>query len=63
VELNGGTDQMKIGYVICGDNLAGTQPTSEGGTASLQFWRSATYSNESFISLVYRKKRGNSTIF
>lgn len=40
-----------LGYVICGDNLAGTQPTSEGGTASLQFWRSATYSNESFISL------------
>jgi len=40
-----------LGYVICGDNLAANQPTPEGGTASIQFWRSAASTTASYISL------------
>lgn len=40
-----------LGYIICGENQASNQPTSEGGTASLQFWRSSLSTTQSFISL------------
>jgi len=41
----------ELGYVICAQQTLGTQPVPGGGSASIQFWRSATSSSDSFIAL------------
>lgn len=40
-----------LGYVIAYEQSAGNQPTADGGFASIQFWRSSTQSDASFVSL------------
>ena len=41
----------ELGYVIAAQQPLGTQPVPGGGSASVQFWRSATSSDASYIGL------------
>jgi hypothetical protein len=41
----------ELGYVIAYENAAGTTTVPDGRTASIQFWRSATQSKPSFLTL------------
>jgi hypothetical protein len=41
----------ELGYVICGEQPLGLQPTADGGFASIQFWRSTASTTASYIDL------------
>ncbi len=50
LEWFAGPDE-ELGYVIASQNALGDTTVPDGRTASVQFWRSATSSRESFISI------------
>ena len=51
-----------LGYVICRPNLSGNQPNPVGSSAYVQFWRTTSFTDNSFLICSLVNLRPTSTL-